>query len=224
MSFALAAVLGIGALSTGYEYSMAKARAKAAEQAQVYNNKMARISNAMNQNAITTNVSQAIRMSARQAGQIQQQGQALASAVSTQAAATSTVGNSVQQSVLAARQSEASAEYSRQEALQASFVAADYQRMNSAMAANMAQDYSPIEKPNAGMYAMKMIGGGLFTANQWQDSLGTTTNPTPYGGANSQANPIVGQAFSSSIPSFTYNGSLARSMGSNLFANTFDLF
>lgn len=167
---------------TSNEYSVAKAKAKAMKKQQEYNNKMARISDALNQNAITTNVSMAMQQSAVQSQQIQQQGDAMRSAVTVSAGATGTVGNSVEQTKLAVRAQEATAEYTRQENLRGMFMQADQQRRTSTLAADMQQDYSPIQMPNATAYLFDHLT--YTSAGLLESSFKNTepANPKPYGG------------------------------------------
>lgn len=172
----------INLVQTADEYSVAKAKAKAMKKQQEYNNKMARISDAVNQNAITSNVSMAIQQSARQSQQIQQQGGAMRSAITTSAGATGTVGNSVEQTKLSVRAQEATAEYTRQENLRGMFMQADQQRRTSTLAADMQQDYSPIQMPNATAYLFDHLTSTSMGMLQSSFTDTEPAEPKAYGG------------------------------------------
>jgi hypothetical protein len=136
-------------LGAGSSYGSAAAEAKARKAMQVYNNKMAHIADAMNQNAITTNVTMAIQQSARQAPQLQQQAMQVTGQVEVQAAATDTVGRSVNQALKMVARGAANQEYARREDLKTQFLQADEQRRQSALSAKLQEDHSYIPKPNA---------------------------------------------------------------------------
>ena len=125
---------------------------------QAYNNKMARLSDAMNQNAITTNVSLAITRSAADSENIQRQGRGMIGSVISQAGATGTTGTSVTLAKQAVQAAEAGAQQQRELALRDTFLAADQQRRVSTFAADLQQDYSPIEKPSATKAFVGMLG------------------------------------------------------------------
>lgn len=143
---------GINLLSDSYSYATASASYKNQKKFQEYSNKMTNISNALNQNAITANVLQAQRQGARQSGQIKQQGNAFMGQVNVQAAATGTVGQSVNQTRMAVAQAQANAQFDVDESLNNAYISAYYQRIQSAQSAAMQQDYSVISEPNALAY------------------------------------------------------------------------
>lgn len=145
--FAGASALSL--LSAGSSYGAAAAEAEARTAMQEYNNKMAHIADAMNQNAITTNVTLAIQESAKQATQLQQQAMQVTGQVEVQAAATDTVGRSVNQALKAVARGAANQEYARREDLKTQFMQADEQRRQSALSAKLQEDHSYIPEPDA---------------------------------------------------------------------------
>lgn len=151
---------GLSILGQMDDYAMSSAKAKVQKQMQAYSNKMARLSDAMNQNAITTNVTLAIQRSAMESESIQRQGRAAVGSVISQAGATGTTGASVTLAKQAVQAAEAGAQYQRELALRDTFIATDQQRRASTFAADLQQDYSPIEKPSA----TKAFVGMLATA------------------------------------------------------------
>lgn len=157
---------GLSILGQTDDYAMASAKAKVQKQMQDYNNKMARLSDAMNQNAITTNVSLAIQRSAMESESIQRQGRAEVGSVISQAGATGTTGTSVTLAKQAVQAAEAGAQYQRELALRDTFLATDQQRRASTFAADLQQDYSPIEKPSATKAFVGMLGtaAGAYAA------------------------------------------------------------
>lgn len=195
--FAIAA--GLSAISGMMSYSSALTQYKNNKKIQEYRNKMANIANANNQNAITSNVLQAQTQSATQSLRIQQQGAALAGQVSTQAAATGTVGNSVSMAQLAAKQQEAAAELNREDQLESTYTAALHQRQQSAQQAAGAQDYTAYEQPSAAGYllnSMAGIGMQYLASGQGGDTR-TPTDAKQFGTSSSFLSGAVSSGFSS---------------------------
>lgn len=139
-------------LSAMGQYSADKAQAKAQKAIQKYKNKMARIADAINQNALTTNTTLAIQQSAQQA--VYQRKDELSSLGSTAvaAAAAGVRGKSVTASLLDVKRGAALIEKQRSDDLQHTFMQIDQQRLGSALSAVQNQDLSYIPKPSFGTY------------------------------------------------------------------------
>lgn len=155
------ASIAMSALSAGAAGNSAAAGAKAQEKWQAYRNAMARIGDAQNQNAITTNTISQIQQSAREAIGIQRAGIEQSGANEVAAAASGTTGRSVRAVGLNLDRAQLRAEATRQQSLQDMFANEKAQRMNSSMAAAMAQDYSYIPKPSSST-AMLGLGGSIL--------------------------------------------------------------
>jgi hypothetical protein len=152
MWWAIAANVGMNMLSAGQSYKADKAQYKASKAWQAYSNTMVRLSDAVNQNAITTNTLMAGDAFAEQALQIKR-GSTMASAqVEVGAAAAGVKGRSVNQAMFDVQRNAAAREYERQQGFKNTMLAFDQQRLQSAMSAEMQQDYSYIPKPKAASY------------------------------------------------------------------------
>ena len=153
MWFAVAAGLQVaGAMG---QYSADKANAKAQKRIQEYRNKMANISNAINQDAITTNTTLAIQQSARQAVYMRRDELSTLGSTAVAAAAAGVRGRSVNATLVDVQRNAGFAESMRQRDLQEQFMQFDQQRLGSALSAVMNQDLSYIPKPSLGSYLMK---------------------------------------------------------------------
>lgn len=184
-----AAQMGMSLLQQGSSYGAAAAEARARRKLQEYNNKMSRISDALNQNAITTNVTKAIQASSRAAIALQDQVREITAAADVQAASTGTVGRSVDMVMNEISRGAAQQEYTRQEDLKAYFLQADQQRKQSALSAKLNQDNSYIPKPSA--------ASALF--NVGMDAMGfAKQNGVDFNNLTS--------LFSNSKPAFTGSG------------------
>lgn len=198
MSFAIAAGV-LSAVSGMMSYTSALTQYKNNKKIQEYRNKMANISNAINQNAITSNVIQAQIQSGTAAVKIQRQGAELAGEVSSQAAATGTVGNSVNMTVLAAKQQEAAAELDREDQMEATYTSAFHSRQQSAQSAAMQQDYTAYEKPNAMAYLIGSMAGtvGSLAATSVSKDDRASTQAQQYGGSSTFLSGALQTGFSS---------------------------
>jgi hypothetical protein len=168
-----------------------KADLKAAEwniKYQKYRNAMAQVSNAQNQNAITTNTSLAIQWSANKAINLQAEGLAERSKAIVSAAAAGVGGGSVSATIADIDRAAANAEYGRREELNAQFLGFDQQRRSSSMAAAMQQDYSYIPLPDKSSITLGFLKGGIqgFQSAGGFQSLGGGSTGTPplSGGGN----------------------------------------
>ena len=140
-------------------YNADKASAKAAQAFQAYRNGMTRLSNALSQNAITSNELIDMEASKREALQIQGNYQEAAGAQQVQAGATYTAGRSVDRSMHELVLGKEMAETVRQENLVNAWQGYDAQRKNAAMSAAMQMDYSYIPTPKLGQYLFKAAAG-----------------------------------------------------------------
>jgi hypothetical protein len=160
--------LGLNLASAFGSYQADKAAAKAAQAWQAYSNTMLRLSDGLNQNAITTNEILSQQAFADQAIGIKQSNILTQAQAEVSAAAAGVKGTSVDDVMRDINRSAAVAENKRQNDLNASYLAFDQQRQSSAMSAAMQQDYSYIPKPKLGSYLLKAaaasLGGGGGTS------------------------------------------------------------
>lgn len=147
MSYAMLASAGFNMAGGLFEFFGARKRAKYARKVQKYNNKMVRLSDANNQNAITVNAVQTVRQSARAALDIDIAGMEQEAEAAVSAATAGVAGNSVDAVMRNLSRSSAQAEYARKESLKAAYVSIDASRANSALSATMQQDTTHIQKP-----------------------------------------------------------------------------
>lgn len=153
--FWMAAAAGMQVLGAIGQYKADKANAKAARAIQEYKNKMLSISNALNQNAITTNTTLAIQQSARQAVYMRADELSTLGSTAVAAAAAGVRGRSVNQTLLAVQRNAGLQEAQRSTDLQQQFLQFDQQRLSSSLDAVNGQDLSYIPKPQLGSYLMK---------------------------------------------------------------------
>lgn len=158
-------------LAGGYmSYQADKASAKAAKAWQAYSNTMARLSDGINQNAITTNEILSEQAFADQAIGIKQSNILTQAQAEVSAAAAGVKGISVDDVHRDINRNAAVAENQRQNNLVAARLSFDQQRLSSSMSAAMQQDYSYIPSPKLGSYLLGAV----------QKSLGSGSNtPTP---------------------------------------------
>jgi len=178
--------LGLNLLGGYAQYNAAKTQAKAQRAWQQYSNTMVRLSDAVNQNAITTNEILSQQAFADQAINIKQSNILTEAQAQVSAAAAGVKGNSVDDVMLDINRNAANAENQRQNDLAASYLTFDQQRQSSSMSAAMSQDYSYIPRPKLGSYLLdatvKSFGG------QGGFSSGSTPNmnkPVSAGAKNS---------------------------------------
>ena len=156
MWFAVQAAMQVaGAVA---QYKGDKAQAKAAQRMQDYRNKMLSISNAMNQNSITTNTSLAIQQSARQAVYMRRDELSTLGSTAVSAAAAGVKGRSVNATLLDVQRNAGYAERQRSEDLELQFLQYDQERLNSSLSATMQTDLSYIPKPKLSSYLIKAAG------------------------------------------------------------------
>jgi len=155
---------GLNMASAFGSYQADKASSKAARAWQAYSNTMTRLSDAVNQNSITTNEILSNQASADQAIGIKQSNILTQAQAEVSAAAAGVKGVSVDDVMKDINRNAAVAENARQNDLAASHLAFDQQRRSSSMSAAMQQDYSYIPRPKLGSYLLKAaassLGGG----------------------------------------------------------------
>lgn len=175
--WAIAANVGMNLLSGSASYSADKAQYAARKAWQDYSNKMTRLSDAVSQNAITTNQIMAADNLADQALQIKRGGILASAQVESQAAAAGVKGRSVNQAMFDVQRNAAARESERQTAFKNTMLAFDQQRLNSAMTAEMNQDYSYIPKPRAASYLLNAaMQSASFAMNRNPGSDGSLGN------------------------------------------------
>lgn len=145
---------GGNALATLGSYIQADKDAKEKRAWQAYNNKMVRLQNAQNQNAINVNERLAIERSSLQEFNIRKSELLTVASVEVAAAASGTVGNSVNRAIFDVQRNAAVASANRQRDLDAQFLAFDQQRVNSAMSAELSLNREVIPSPNPATYLL----------------------------------------------------------------------
>lgn len=162
--WAMAGSLGLNFLSAETNKMVDETAAKAGRLVQQFNNTMVRLSDANNQNAITTNQMLSNEAFADQALMIRKGGLIAAAKTETMAAAAGVKGRSVNQAMFDVQRNAAQRDYQRQVAQKNQNLAFDQQRVNSALGAEMNQDYSYIPKPRAASYYLQAGVNSLGTA------------------------------------------------------------
>ncbi len=132
------------------------------QQIQDYNNKMVRIADALNQNAITTNQNIAVEASVAKQFAIARQAMVTKGEVEVAAAATDTVGRSVNQTLYQVQRSADEADSNRARELEQQLAAFGQQRLNSSMQAVQQLDNSFIPKASP-VTAMLDIGTKMYS-------------------------------------------------------------
>ena len=164
MWWMLAAQTGMNFLQAGMQYDADKQQHKAQVAWQKYSNTMVRLSDAMNQNAITTNELLTQEAFANEAMKIKRGSLLTLAKVETAAAAAGTKGRSVNQAMLDVTRNAAVRESERQTSLRNANLAFDQQRLQSGMSAAMQLDYTYLPKPNAASYFLKAAASSMGTS------------------------------------------------------------
>lgn len=151
------------------QYGAESAQAKAQRMWQAYSNKMTRLSDANNQNAITQNEVMTMRSYVDQAIDIKQDALSTAGSITVSAAAAGVKGRSVNQTLFDAARSASVAEGRRQMALQDAFLSFDQQRRQSAFSSALNQDHSYIPKPSL---ASSLLKGTMNSMSYWKQGAG----------------------------------------------------
>lgn len=152
MWWMMAAQAGMSFMQAGQQLAADKAQYKARKAWQTYSNTMVRLSDSMNQNAITTNEIIAQSAFAEQALGIKRSSILTQAKSEVAAAAAGVKGRSVNQSMIDIQRNAAARETERQTSLSNANLAFDQQRLQSRMSAEMQQDYTYLPKPNPATY------------------------------------------------------------------------
>lgn len=131
---------------------------------QEYNNTMARLTGAMNQNVITNNEVLASQALATQGIQLQQQETLTASKGEVSAAAAGVAGRSVDQTIMNIHANAANVERQREIQLNGVYLNADQAQINNDLSVIGHQDNSFIAKPSLGT---TLLGAGLQNLKQF---------------------------------------------------------
>lgn len=145
---------GLAALRTGMQYSQAKEDAAAKKAWQDYKNTMVRLSDATNQNILTTNANLAYDNSQLQAFAIERSEYLTTAQAEVAAAASGTGGRSVNDVLFDVERNATMAQSRRKADLEAQYLQIDNQRQQSHFQAAMQMDYSPIPEPNPATYML----------------------------------------------------------------------
>lgn len=159
----LLAAMGMQMMGAIGQYQSDKAQNKAQRALQAYNNTMTRLSDSINQNAITTNSILALETSVAQGLQIKENAIDASAQVEVDAAAAGVTGKSVNRVMMDVMRNASERENERQINLRNAKLEADQQRLNSRMGAEMQQDYSYLPKPKIGTYLLKGAMGATKT-------------------------------------------------------------
>ena len=152
---------GLQVLGAVGSHMQKEAMAKYQRGIQRYNNKMVNLSNAMNQNAITDNLSTQRSKFARMAVDLEASKLASVASAEVSAAAANMSGNSVKQTIMDIQSHAAGKEFNRKTELNSMLAAGDQQRNNSSMSAKMQQSYNYIPGPSAAESALN-LGTSLY--------------------------------------------------------------
>ena len=158
------AMLGMNAASSLLSFGAQSAQAKAQRAWQAYSNTMVRLSDAQNQNAITTNEVLAMKASTEESIDIQKDFLQSSASAEVAAAAAGVTGRSVSQAMFDIQRSANLAQSRREESLRNQFLSFDAQRKQSTMSAAMQQDHSYIPKPSL---ASSLLQAGINSAQYW---------------------------------------------------------
>jgi len=158
---------GMNFLSAGTKYMADKEEASAKKKWQAYANSMTNISNAINQNAISVNETNAVRTAVDTNANIQKGSLLYSAKAAVMASAAGVQGKSVNQTVLDIQANAAQRESNNQIDLQNKLQDFSQQRQESMMKAKEAQNYDFIPKPDASTY--------LFGAMMQNMKLGLDT-------------------------------------------------
>lgn len=132
----------------------AQQKAEAQAKWQAYKNTMTNLSNAQNQNALTTNEILTTRRSVDQGFDIAKQGYITQGQSEVQAAASGTEGNSVNMTLSDIERNTDVAQARRKADLDAQYAQIDNERIQSDFQAARQMDYSPIPQPSGAALAL----------------------------------------------------------------------
>lgn len=149
------AQVGGSVISAIAGYRQARQTVKYQRRMQDYNNKMVSLSDALNQNAITNNVSTQMQKFAMAAVELKANAIQTSAQAEVAAAAAGVEGNSVEATIMDIQANAAGREYNRQNELKAMFNSATSQRQNSVWQARLQKDVSYIPSPSLMSYVLK---------------------------------------------------------------------
>lgn len=142
--------LGLDIISQVGSFIVQSRQAAADRKWQAYNNKMTRLQDAINQNALTSNERMRKEKKAVQLLQVQKSEGATVAKAEVSAAATGTVGRSVNMVIFDIKRNAATARQSIERDDEMADEQTDHQRMLSAMSAQMQLDLRSLPGPSAG--------------------------------------------------------------------------
>jgi hypothetical protein len=145
---------GLDLLRQGIAYNDAKKAADSKRAWQAYKNTMVQLSDANNQNIITTNENLARANSVEQAFSISRSEYLTSAQAEVSAAAAGAGGRSTNDVLFDIERNATSAQARRQQDLRDQYLQADNQRNQSRFQAAMSTDYSPIPEPNPATYML----------------------------------------------------------------------
>ena len=145
---------GLNFLSAGTNYMAAKEQASAKQKWQAYSNSMANISNAITQNTLSINETNAVRTEVDANANIQRGDILYSAQEAVKASAAGVQGKSVNQALTDIHNNAAQRESNNQIDLNNQLQGYAQQRQESQMKALEAQNYSFIPSPNPGTYLM----------------------------------------------------------------------
>ncbi len=166
---------GLSTAGSFMSYKAEKAQYKAKKQWQEYNNKMLRIVDASNQNAITTNTINMQQSATLQAINNQRSSILAAGAAAVSAGAAGVEGNSVNMTMFDIQRNGAVAEYTRALGVSQAHDQFAQQRLQSATSAHMQQDFSYIPKPSLASAVLGGLAGGATAFDNQQRQSGGRT-------------------------------------------------
>lgn len=148
-------------------YIIAGKQRKAQKKWQEYNNKLVNLQNAINQNALVTNAGMAVDASAEQAFAIRKSEYITKGQVETAAAASGTIGRSVDLVLFEVGKNAANADAKRADDLKYQLLGIDQQSQASNMQTELQVDRTYMPRPNAAAYMMNFAGdmGKLWKEN-----------------------------------------------------------
>lgn len=156
---------GLSALRLGTSFLNAKKDAESKKAWQAYKNTMLQLTDANNQNILTTNENIARADSVQQAFQIERSEYLTSAQAEVAAAASGTEGRSVNAVMFDVERNATMAQSKRKRDLEARYLQIDNQRTQSSFQAAMQVDYSPIPEPNPATYMLNFATsvGKLFS-------------------------------------------------------------
>lgn len=163
---------GVGSLlQNGASFLVARQKAKSDKQWQDWRNKIVRLSNAKNQNSITTNTQLALQRAALTQEAIRKSERLTYASTEVQAAATGTIGRSVNQTMAQVNRNAADARTRASMDLDQQLLGFQAQRESSNLQTVQQTEYSPIPMPTG---ASQLLNFGTDVAKLWQ-TYGKTT-------------------------------------------------